>query len=125
MKSFKSLVLIASLAAAGAAFADSSVVNLNTARQTQNGSGDRNVQSMELGTVDGGAFSGGRANVTATNLRQSQSGSGSRNVQSMILGKIDKDEGSHRTTVVAENVTQTQSGGGDRNRQTIKVGVIE
>jgi hypothetical protein len=119
MKAIKTLLCIASLAAAGTAFADSAVVNLNNASQSQSGS--RNKQLMELGTVDGGAFSGGTARVTASNLRQTQSGS--RNTQKMILGKIDKDFGNHSTNVVARNVSQSQSG--SRNEQTIKVGVVE
>ena len=119
MKSFKSLVLIASLAAAGAAFADSAVVNLNNASQAQSGS--RNKQDMQVGVVDGGLFSGGAVRVTANNIRQTQSGT--RNTQSMILGKIDKDVGNHTSIVTATNVSQTQSG--SRNEQRMKVGVIE
>ncbi len=119
MKSFKTLLAIAALATTGAAFADSAVVNLNNANQTQSGS--RNKQELEVGVVDGGAISGGNVRVTANNIRQTQSGS--RNTQSMILGKIDKTFGNHSSTVVANNVSQTQSG--SRNEQKMKVGVIE
>ena len=119
MKSFKSVLFIASLLAAGAALADSSVVNMDGVSQTQ--SGVHNTQKLELGTVDGGVLSGGTARVTARNIRQTQSGTG--NTQEMILGKIDKDVKQHSTTVNAANVSQLQSG--SSNKQSIKVGVIE
>lgn len=119
MKAIKSLLVLASLAAAGAAFADSAVVNLNNASQSQ--SGTRNKQELEVGVVDGGLFSGGNVRVTANGIRQTQTGT--RNQQSMILGKIDKDVGNHSSTVTATNVSQTQSG--TRNEQRMKVGVIE
>lgn len=120
MNVIKSLALVASLFAAGAAMADSSVVNMDQIRQTQNG-GSRNTQTMELGTVDAGIASSGTARVTARNVSQTQSGTG--NTQTMVLGKIDKDVKSHSTTVVATNVSQLQSGNG--NTQRLKVGVIE
>lgn len=119
MKSFKSVLFVASLLAAGAAMADSSIVNMDSVSQSQ--SGTRNTQKLELGTVDGGVLSGGTARVTARNLRQSQTGTG--NTQEMILGKINKDVKQHSTTVTANSVSQTQSG--TNNTQRIKVGVIE
>ena len=84
MKSFKSLVLIASLAAAGAAFADSAVVNLSNASQTQSGS--RNSQSMVLGKIDKD-FGNHSSTVVANNVSQTQSGS--RNDQKMKVGVIE------------------------------------
>jgi hypothetical protein len=119
MKSFKTALFAAIALAAGAAMADTSVVNMDSVSQSQSGS--RNTQKLELGTVDGGLFSGGTARVTARNIRQTQSGTG--NTQEMILGKIDKDVKQHSTTVTATNVSQLQSG--NSNTQRIKVGVIE
>ena len=119
MKSFKSVLVLASFLAAGAALADSSVVNMDGVSQSQSGS--RNTQKLELGTVNGGVLSGGTARVTASNIRQTQSGTS--NTQEMILGKIDKDVKQHSTTVTARNVSQLQSG--TSNKQSIKVGVIE
>lgn len=119
MHAFKTLLAAAALIAAGAAFADSSVVNMDNIRQNQ--SGTRNKQSLELGTVNGGLFSGGTARVTASNISQSQSGTG--NTQEAVLGKIDKDVGNHSVTVTARNVSQVQSG--TNNAQKMKVGVVE
>ena len=87
MKSFKHVLFAAIALAAGAAMADTSVVNMDSVSQSQSGS--RNTQKLELGTVDGGVLSGGTARVTARNIRQTQSGTS--NTQEMILGKIDKD----------------------------------
>ena len=120
MKVIKSLVLVAaSVLAAGAALADTSVVNMDNINQSQ--TGNRNTQDLEMGTVNGSAISGGNARVTATNITQSQSGNG--NEQSMVLGKIDKDFGNHTTIVTANRVSQFQSG--NSNKQHLKVGVIE
>jgi hypothetical protein len=120
MHTLKSALVIASLLAAGAAMADTSVVNMDNVRQNQSGS--RNTQKLELGTVDGGVLSGGTARVNVKNISQSQSGTS--NTQEMIMGKIDKDVKQHTTTVTASNVSQVQSGGSN-NTQRIKVGVIE
>lgn len=84
MKAIKSLLALASLAAAGAAFADSAVVNLNSASQTQ--SGTRNQQSMILGKIDKD-FGSHSSTVTANNVFQTQSGT--RNEQRMKVGVIE------------------------------------
>jgi hypothetical protein len=119
MKALKTLTIVASLFAASAAMADSSVVNMENINQSQGGS--RNSQLMELGTVDGGIISGGTARVRATNITQSQTGNDNR--QEMVLGKINKDFGNHTTTVTANRVSQFQSG--SNNTQRMKVGVVE
>jgi len=119
MKSIKSVLLASLVLAAGAAMADTSVVNMDNVNQTQ--SGTRNKQNLELGTVNGGLFSGGTARVSATNITQSQTGTG--NTQDLVLGKIDKDVGTHSTQVTANRVSQIQSG--TNNTQRMKVGVIE
>ena len=105
MKSFKHVLFAAIALAAGAAMADTSVVNMDSVSQSQSGS--RNTQKLELGTVDGGVLSGGTARVTARNIRQTQSGTS--NTQEMILGKIDKDVKQHSTTVVANTSTRRNS----------------
>jgi hypothetical protein len=119
MHSFKTALFAALALAAGAAMADTSVVNMDNISQSQSGS--RNKQSLELATVDGGAISGGTARTTATNITQSQGGN--NNTQEMVLGKIDKDFGHHSTTVTANRVSQFQTG--DHNTQRVKAGVIE
>lgn len=120
MKSLKTVLLAASLMAAGAAFADTAQVNVDNLGQTQSGS--RNRQKLEVGVVDMDTPLGtSRAFVNASNIRQSQSGS--RNTQEMAIGKIDKTLGSHTVQVTARNVVQAQSG--SRNEQKLKIGVVE
>ena len=119
MKSFKTVLAAALVLVAGAALADTSVVNMENINQNQSGS--RNKQTLELGTVNGGFISGGTARVNATNITQSQTGTA--NEQEMTLGKIDKDVGNHFTQVTANRVSQIQSG--NDNKQKMKVGVIE
>lgn len=119
MKSFKTVLAAALVLVAGAALADTSVVNMDSVNQNQSGS--RNKQTLELGTVNGGIISGGTARVNVRNITQSQSGS--NNTQEMTLGKIDKDVGNHLTQVTASRVSQTQSG--SNNQQKMKVGVVE
>jgi hypothetical protein len=120
MKAIAIAALLATLGlSAGAAFADTSTVNVNGLTQDQSGS--RNKQNLEMGVVDMSAFGNGKATVNATNIRQTQSGS--RNSQSMVIGKIDKTFGSHTVNVTANNVNQTQSG--SRNDQKLKIGSVE
>jgi hypothetical protein len=116
----KTILFAASLAAAGAAFADQSQVTVDNLNQSQTGS--RNKQSLEMGVVDMDTPLGtSRTIVNARDIRQTQSGS--RNTQSMVIGKVDKNLGSHTVQVNARNVVQSQSG--SRNEQKLKIGVIE
>ncbi len=89
MKALKSLIVLAALAATGAAFADSSTVDLNNASQTQT-NGNRNKQDMQAGVVDNALPGSSSARVTATQPAP-VADQGSRNTQTMILGKIDKN----------------------------------
>lgn len=116
----KTILFAASLAAAGAAFADQTNVTVDNLNQNQSGS--RNKQSLEMGVVDMDTPLGtSRAFVNARDIRQTQTGS--RNTQSMQIGKVDKTLGSHLTQVNARNIVQAQSG--SRNEQKLKIGVIE
>ena len=120
MKSFKTLVFVASLLAAGVASADNASVTVDNLNQSQIGS--RNKQAMELGVVDMNTPLGtSRATVNVRDIRQAQSGS--RNTQEMTIGKIDKTLGSHTVNVTARNVAQAQTG--SRNEQKLKIGVVE
>jgi len=120
MKAIKSLAIVASLFAAGAAMAASSVVNMDNVNQSQ--SGTRNNQELEIGTAASSLFTGGTARATVSNIRQTQSGTG--NTQTMVLGKAGASLFSgHTSTITARNVSQTQSGTG--NVQRLKAGVAE
>ncbi|GEM_PF-2575466 len=120
MKSFKTLVFVASLLAAGVAAADSASVTVDNLNQSQ--SGARNKQKMELGVVDMNTPLGtSRATVNVRDIRQSQTGTDGN--QEMTIGKIDKTLGSHTVNVTARNVVQSQ--GGSRNDQKLKIGVVE
>lgn len=121
MKSFAKALLIATLGltAAGTALADSATISGNTASQNQSGS--RNRQDMEVGVVDLSAFGSGTARVSGNTFRQTQSGTDNR--QSMLVGKIDKNFGTHQVVVTGNNFSQAQSG--SRNVQRMKIGVVE
>ena len=119
---FKSVLLVASLLAAGAAMADSVETHVNGVSQSQANTTNSH-QTLEAGVVDMQTPSSSWAYVYATNLRQTQNG-GNNNRQEMTIGKIDKNFGNHSAYVTAHNVTQ-YSTGGSNSTQKVKIGVVE